>query len=308
MTTKILAVIHPMRLKRFSKLLSALVALSIFDGAAAEETKKIVIVAGTTKEIDRVGHHDYLGGCQLLEVLLKQNPGVKTALVTEGWPSDESVFEEAAAFVFYTDGAGKQAYLSSPARIAAIQKLVDAKVGLVSIHQAVEYPPEFAKLSMDWTGGLYHKVLSGRGHWDSKHEKFPEHPVTRGVTPWEINDGWLNSFKFSKEMAGITPVVWSGKTHLGSSAGGAADIVAWTYDRNDGGRSFNFSGLDAHSAWERTGMRQLMVNGVLWSAGIKIPKSGAKCFADRAIIDSFLTPRIAPKPKKKAKAIPTKQG
>ena len=153
---------------------------------------------------------------------------------------------------------------------------------------------------MAWIGGAY-TPLSSRGHWDSTHDRFPVHAVTRGVTAWSINDGWLNHFQFSEGMTGITPLVWSGKVHLGSPDGGNGDIVAWTFDRADGGRSFSFSGLDAHSAWENAGMRRLVINGVLWSAGIEVPAEGAKCDADQATIDSFLTPRVAPPPKSAAK-------
>lgn len=268
--------------------------------SSAADSVKIVLVAGQVKEVDKVGHHDYLGGCRLMQVLLKQTPGVEAVLVEKEWPADESVFDGAAAVVFYTDGGGKQAYLATPEHVALVQKLADGKTGLVNIHQAVEFTPEFAKQSADWTGGVYN-ALSSRGHWDSVHDKFPEHPITRGVTPWKINDGWLNHLKFPAEMKGITPLVWSGKEALGSPEGGDKDIVSWTFDRASGGRSFSFSGLDAHHAWELDGMRKLVINGILWSAGVEIPAGGAKCDADKALVDSFLTPRTAP-PAKKPKA------
>lgn len=244
-----------------------------------------------------MGHHDYLGGCRMMQALLQQTPGVEAVLVEKEWPADESVFDGAAAVVFYTDGGGKQAYLATPEHVALVQNLADGKTGLVNLHQAVEFTPEFAKQSADWSGGVYN-ALSSRGHWDSVHDKFPEHPITRGVTPWKINDGWLNHFKFPAGMKGITPLVWSGKEALGSPDGGDKDIVSWTFDRSSGGRSFNFSGLDAHPAWELDGMRQLVTNGILWSAGVEIPAGGAKCDADKALVDSFLTPRLAPPPKK----------
>ena len=238
-----------------------------------------------------------------MQVLLKQTPGVDAVLVNEEWPADEKVFEGAAAVVFYTDGGGKQAYLGSPEHVATVQKMADGKTGLVNLHQAVEFTPAFAAQSMNWTGAAYN-ALSSRGHWDSVHDVFPKHAITSGVTPWKINDGWLNHFQFPAEMKGITPLVWSGKEKLGSPEGGDKDIVAWTYDRPSGGRSFSFSGLDAHGAWEQAGMRQLVINGVLWSAGVEIPAGGAKCEADKALIDSFLTPRIAPPKKVKPEATP----
>ena len=99
-------------------------------------------------------------------------------------------------------------------------------------------------------------------------------------------------------MRGVTPLVWSGKEYAGSRAGLNDDIVAWAYERPGGGRSFSFSGLDAHSAWSLDGMRQFMVNGVLWSAGIDVPSDGAKCKASPDELAAMLTPRQPPKPAK----------
>jgi len=280
-------------------LFAALTAFLLTTTGHGEPKSKIVLVAGTVKEIDRVGHHDYSGGVRMMKHLLDQNPTIETEVVFEGWPADESIFSNAAAVVFYTDGGGQQAYLQTPERIAALQKMIDSGIGLISIHQAVDFPPKYYSLAAAWIGGIYQPIISGRGHWDSSHDVFPAHEITRGVSPWKINDGWLNGFKFPPELKGISPLLYSGKIHLGSSDGGPKDVVGWAFKRADGGRSFSFSGLDAHEAWERDGVRTLIVNGILWSAGIPVPEGGAKSEADETVVDSFLTPRIAPKPKKK---------
>lgn len=264
---------------------------------ADAQVKKIVLVAGDTAKVDVVGHHDYIAGCKCLEHLLTMSPQVEAKIVFDGWPKDEAVFDNAASVVFYTDGGGKQAFLSSPERIQQIQRLADAKVGLVMIHQAVDYQAEQAAQAVSWLGGIYVNGKSGRGHWPSRHVDFPVHEVTRGVVPWEINDGWLNQLQFVEGMKGITPLVWSGKKYEGSRAGLDADIVGFVYERPDGGRSFSFTGLDAHSAWSLPGMRRFVVNGVLWSAGIEVPTAGAPCDIDQAKLDSFLTPRQPKKTK-----------
>lgn len=255
------------------------------------EPTKIVLVAGETAKIDKVGHHDYLAGVECLKVLLSQTPNVQSVQVQDGWPEDESVFDGADSIVFYTDGGGKQAFLSPADRVSTVQSLVDSGVGLVMIHQAVDFPAEFAERAKNWIGGIYLADSSGRGHWPSKHVDFPTHPVTRGVTPWEINDGWLNALVFVEPMERVTPLVWSGKQYAGSRAGLSGDIVAWAYERPDGGKAFCFTGLDAHSAWSLPGMRQLMVNGVLWSAGVDIPAAGAACSIDAQHLDAMQTPR-----------------
>lgn len=265
--------------------------ITLAQNTSEQMPRKIVLVAGETAKIDKAGHHDYLAGCECLRVLLQQTPHVEVLRVNDGWPLDESIFDSASAVVFYTDGGGKQAFLSSPERIARMQRLVDAGVGLVMIHQAVDFPEESADQATRWLGGVYRTGKSGRGHWPSQHIQFPEHPITRGVTAWEVNDGWLNAIQFVDNMKGVSPLVWSGKEYVESREGLDNHIVCWAYERDSGGRSFAFTGLDAHSAWELPGMRQLVVNGVLWTAGVEIPPTGAGCNIEHSELDAMLTPR-----------------
>lgn len=266
------------------------------DDCWAESRRRVVLVAGEVTKVDTVGHHDYSGGIKGLDFLLRQN-NVECTLVENGWPNDESVFRDANSVVFYTDGGGKQAFFATPERLAQMQRLVESKVGLVMIHQAVDVPEEFGSKGIAWLGGAYLTGVSGRGHWDSSHVDFPSHPITKGVEPWKINDGWLNAIRFVDGMKGVTPLVWSGKEYAGSRAGLDRDIVSWSYDRPDGGRSFSFTGLDAHAAWKLAGMRKLVVNGVLWTAGVEIGPTGAACDITDEQVDAMLTPRD-PKPVK----------
>lgn len=254
------------------------------------EAAAIVLLPGQVKAADRVGHHDYLGGCALLADLLEQTPGVRAVLEPGGWPADERVLDRAHSLVFYTRGR-KQPFLGSPQRVEGMQKLVDRGVGLVMIHQAVCYPRDFANRARSWLGGVHVAGEADRGHWRTQHREFPRHPLTRGVPAWKIRDGWLREIQFVDGMDGITPLVWSGRKHRGSSRGGSADVVSWAYDRPGGGRSFCFTGIDAHSAWSLVGVRQLMVNGVLWSTGKEVPEAGAPCVVDERELGSYLTPR-----------------
>jgi hypothetical protein len=259
--------------------------------AADSTSVKIVLVAGKVKVPDRIGHHDYLAGCALLASLLEQTPGVSAIRVHDGWPSDEDVFDGARAVVFYTGGGRKHAFVESPQRLARMQGLVDRGVGLVMIHQAVRFPPELAGVAASWIGGAHVLGKAGRGHWPTHHQQFPDHPATRGVQPWKIKDGWMNEIQFTETMSGVTPLIWASEEHAGSSEGGRADVVSWTFERPGGGRSFCFSGLDSHSAWAVPGLRQLIVNGALWSAGLTIPPAGAPCAVSEAALRQDLTPR-----------------
>jgi type 1 glutamine amidotransferase len=179
------------------------------------------------------------------------------------------------AVVFYTGGGGKQAFLATEERRERVQSLLEGGVGIVFLHQAVSCRADHLARVQSWVGGAHLRDVSARGHWRTRHASFPEHPVTRGVTPWAIRDGWLREIAFAEDPAGITPLVWSSRRHRGASAGGSPDVVAWTYEPPRRGRAFCFTGLHAHSAWSLPGLRQLVVNGVLWSAGFEIPLGGA---------------------------------
>ncbi len=159
------------------------------------------------------------------------------------------------------------------------------------IHQAVRGPAEFQTLATNWAGGVYVEGQANRRHWPTRHSEFPEHPVTYGFEAWEITNGWHNQIQFVHGMRGVTPLFWSSSRFHGLSEGGAADVVAWAYERSAGGRSFCFTGLDAHSAWSVGGVRQLMVNAILWSAGLTIPANGTSCVVSPSELQSNLTLR-----------------
>lgn len=253
--------------------------------------QRILLLPGRTKVPDRPGHHDYAGGCALLAALLVQTPGVEARVEPAGWPEDEAAFEGASALAFYTGGGGKQGFLQDEDRVRCMERLVDGGVGLVLLHQTASFPPDRLPLATRWLGGAHVAGRSGRGHWRTRHEEFPSHPVTRGVRSFAIRDGWLNEIQFAAPDGDVTPLVWSGRRHRGSPRGGPADVVAWAYQRPRSGRSFCYTGLDAHSAWQVDGIRQLVVNGVLWSAGLEIPATGAPCALTAGQLDATLTPR-----------------
>jgi hypothetical protein len=250
----------------------------------------ILLMPGQMTKTDRVGHHDYLGGCTLLAELLQQTAGVRAAVVREGWPDDERVLDAADALVFYHRGR-EQPFLESNERAEKLQRLIDRGVGLVALHQAVRFARKTAKQPRGWLGGVHVVGDADRGHWRTHHREFPEHPVTRGVPPWTIRDGWLREIHFVEGLRGVTPLLWSGREHAGAATGGSADIVAWAYDRPGGGRSFCYTGVDAHSAWSLLGVRRLVLNGILWSAAREIPPEGSSCAIDRGALRSHLTPR-----------------
>ena len=73
-----------------SFIISALVTLfsvSAIPSINSQETakRKIVLIAGEITKVDTAGHHDYLAGCECLQVLLRQTDGVETVQINDGW-------------------------------------------------------------------------------------------------------------------------------------------------------------------------------------------------------------------------------
>ena len=78
----------------------------------------------------------------------------------------------------------------------------------VCLHYAVEAPkgPAGDKF-LEWIGGYFETDWSVNPHWTAKFSSLPEHPITRGVKPFEINDEWYYHMRFREGMRGVTPIL-----------------------------------------------------------------------------------------------------
>lgn len=268
---------------------------------------KVVLIAGSVSS--KPGGHEYFAGCALLMKCLKQTPGVWPVMAAEGWPKDESIFDGAKAVVCYMDGGAKLAFLA-PERWAKIQQLVKGGAGLMMLHQAVEVPEERSAELQSWLGGVFKPDIGCRGHWDMDFAKFPEHPVTRGVEPFSApKDGWLYNLHFLPK--GVTPVIAgtvpdkNRTTEDAKAHAGREEVIGWAYERQGGGRSFGFTGADWHTNWAVESQRKLIVNAILWTAGLEVPKAGAPVAITREDLMKNWDDKPKPAPKApKAPAAP----
>ena len=258
----------------------------------ADGRKKLVLVAGRPSHAP--GDHEFRAGCMLLEKCLDaaavaDGPQLVTATYSGGWPADPTAFDNADAVFFFADGGGGHPVLQSN-RLAQIDALAKRGVGIACLHYAVEVPkekggPEF----LNWMGGYFEPHWSVNPHWTlAKTELASGHPITRGVKPFETNDEWYYHMRFREPMTGVTailsavppdatrerpdgphsnnPTVRSGK--------GSREVLAWAYERPDGGRGFGCTGAHFHKNWGSEDFRKLMLNALVWTSGVDVPPEG----------------------------------
>jgi type 1 glutamine amidotransferase len=255
------------------------------DGASGQAVRKVIFLPGGPSH----GHgaHEHFAGCKILADALNQNvDGLKAEVVKGGWPADVSLLNDAAALVVYCDGA--EGHMLHKNR-DAVDSLLHRGVGLVCIHFAVEVPQgPTGERFLDWIGGYFEIGWSVNPHWTAEFKSFPDHPICQGVKPFSINDEWYFQMRFRPEMERVQPILTAvppDSTRDGRDGGrsgndtvrarkGLPEHVAWATQRPDGGRGFGFTGGHVHWNWGHESFRKLMLNAIVWTAGMEVPPEG----------------------------------
>lgn len=239
---------------------------------------KIVLVAGHASH--GPGEHEFFAGSSVLMKLLKQTPGVFPVMVRDGWPKNPKTFENARSVVFFMDGGSGHPVINGDHR-EKVQNLIDQGAGFVNLHYAVEYPKSQSDHVLAWLGGYYETGYSTNPHWKADIKSLPEHPITRGVKPFNIEDEWYFNIRFQPESKKVVPILKAippddrRGTEEARKFKGREEIMAWAFEREKGGRSFGFTGGHFHRNWGDENFRRLVTNAILWSANLEVPAKGA---------------------------------
>ncbi len=257
--------------------------------AAIAAPRKIVLISGPQSHATRT--HEYDASCILLAKFLKQNHVEDPVVITGGWPKDESVFEGARAVVLYMDGWKGHPLLQGD-RLDKIGALVRKGVGLACLHYAVELPKdEGGQKLIEWVGGFYDRPYSQNPINDAAlKQASPRHPISRGWKDFDLRDEWYYQIRFRPDDPRVTPIL----TAMLPPGQPQKQVLAWATERADGGRGFGFTGLHFHKNWDVPEFRRLLVNAILWTAKLNVPKDGATCDLDPGDLDKNLFP-IKPK-------------
>src|SRR4051812_10182053 len=274
--------------------LLAILAIGIAAGLLSAQTagskKKVVFIAG--KPSHAYGAHEHNAGCLLLAKELQAAvPNIACDVHLNGWPTDEHFADGADCIVMYCDGGVGHMVNKHLAEVDALAK---KGVGIVCIHYVVEVPKgESGAKFLEWIGGYFETDWSVNPHWTAKYDNLPNHPITRGVQPFEINDEWYYHMRFREGMQGVTPILVAlpppeslsrpDGTHSGNPAvrkevleEKKPQVMAWAAERPGGGRGFGFTGGHDHWNWGDPNFRKLVLNAIVWCAHGEVPASGVQ--------------------------------
>ena len=280
---------------------AALAAALVISLAAQPGGKRIVLIAG--KPSHPPGMHEFRAGCLLLQKALSAVPGATVQVYDNGWPSrdeggtrvdDDGSLEKADAILIYADGGrGHPAIQGS--RLALLEALSRRGVGLGFAHYGVEVPAgEPGDALHRWIGGFYETKFSVNPMWAPPFDRFPKHPITRGVKPFATHDEWYFNMRWPTDPAmksRITPILVATPSddvrdgpyvsprgpyeHIVAD-NGKEETMMWAYERPDGGRGFGFTGGHTHAHWGDPNQRKIVLNALLWMAKMEVPPQGVE--------------------------------
>jgi len=280
-------------------LLGAVVIVSSMPVRGAD--KRIVLIAGRSSHPP--GMHEFRAGCLLLQKALASVPGITVQVYDGGWPSkmvdgarvdDSAALDNADAVLIFSDGGRGNPAIQGD-RMKVVDALAARGAGLGFAHYGVEVPAGPPGEAMHrWIGGYYETNWSVNPMWKPAFDKFPTHPVTRGVGPFATHDEWYFNMRWTPDAGAkgrVTPLLVATPSdevrkgpyvsprgpyqHIIADSG-RAETMMWVYERPDGGRSFGFTGGHTHANWGDPNQRKVMLNALLWIAKVEVPAGGVR--------------------------------
>lgn len=256
----------------------------------ASPGKRIVFVAGRPSHA--YGAHEHNAGCLLLSQELKAAlPHYDVQVHLNGWPQQADFLRGADCLVMYCDGGAGHMVIP---HLDEVDALARQGLGIVCLHYAVEVPKgQAGQRFLDWIGGYFETDWSVNPHWTARFDRLPDHPITRGVQPFEIHDEWYYHMRFRDGMQGVTPILTalpppeslrrpdgphSGNPHVRQAVLERKEPqhVAWAAERPGGGRGFGFTGGHDHWNWGDPNFRKIVLNAIVWCARGEVPPQGVQ--------------------------------
>jgi type 1 glutamine amidotransferase len=258
-------------------------------GAADPSVQPLVLfVAGEPSH--GPGEHRFPTGSRLLaDALAASGLPLRTAVVP-GWP-EPARLAEAASLVLFSDGLDRHVARD---QAGALRQHAAAGRGLAVLHFALEPSPgDLADALLAVLGGRFEADWSVNPVWRPAEILLATHEVTRGIRPFTVEDEWYYHLRFSP---GVVPVLQARPPpaslgqdgpRSGNPAVRAAlarrepQTLGWVFT-GAGARTFGFTGGHFHRNWWDMNFRTLVLNAIVWTAGVAVPAAGVASSLDPA--------------------------
>lgn len=284
--------------------------VSFSEARSPGDATRIVLIAG--KPSHPSGQHEFNAGAIILARALNEQSDlpVQVDVVHNGWPEDDSIFEGAKAVVIYSDGNASHPVNSHEEKMDA---MIADGMGLMCMHYGVEVPAgKQGELFKKWIGGHYESGHSVNPHWTADASPNNNHPTSKGVPTFKANDEWYYNMRFAepktaKDLLTDTPsrekinryVHWNPP---GEKAIGTKQAMMWGVERKDGGRGVGFTGGHWHRNWAIDDFRRLVLNAIVWTAGMEVPEDGVR---SKPVTEAQLNANLDEKKKMEHIALPS---
>lgn len=271
---------------------------SLRDCGADERTRRVLIVIGPSNHPP--GTHEVRAGARVMEYALEHatNPAGLRVEISEGWPRDDALLDNADSFVFIGDIFPPQKLPDPPKILARLDGLMKRGKGIACVHYATglgkdDVPPDGGHPLLGWMGGYFatrcaHHQSVARVFKEARISPAAKHPICRGWSEFTIHDEpYINNY-FGPD--GNRPA--KNVTILATSPlppeNPRVEPVAWCVDRADGGRGFAVVMPHFYRNWKDENLRRLILNGIVWTAGAELPEEGVR--GELPDLDQFLKP------------------
>ncbi len=262
------------------------------------DVKQIAILAGPKSHAPT--EHEYLKSARLIKMMLEQSSlkgSVKVDIYETGWPEDVSNLDKADVIVVISDGRDGDKFSPVPFatedRMPIMKQQMDRGCGYVAIHFSTFSNDKLGEQVLAWGGGYFDwQDDQEKRNWYSsikttesevKVEIMP-HPISNGLDDINLRDEYYYNIRFNPHDRDVIPI--AEVPALGSEQP-MGNVVAWAVERSKGNRGFCTTMGHFYDNWKNTSFRKLMLNGIIWAAGVEVPKEGveAQFYTDRQVTD-----------------------
>jgi hypothetical protein len=267
---------------------------------------RILLLAGPPSH--GPGLHEFPRGMALLADALNASGLPLVAEARQGWPEDDATVLAAEVVALYSDGLEDHV---AKGKGAVLRQRREAGGHLVVLHFAIEPSATDTELRQAFTesiGGYFDAEWSVNPIWTARVDTWPGHAITRGLGAWSMDDEWYFHIKFPGGLSRVTPVLAAtpsvkvlgqdgprsgNPTVRAALERGEPQLLGWTHVSENGARGFGFTGGHFHRNWYDETFRRLVLNGIVWTAGVEVPAGGVRSATPRQPVYAALDEAIA---------------